>query len=495
MPSQGDEIKAKLNSLSPQQRRMLLQSIPARPRPQASIPRYPLTDVVPQSYSQRRLWYLYKLDPDSSMYNMPQAALFRGPLDYSCLQQAFDDVVARHGVLRTVFADENGVPVQKVASHRAHRIELVDLSHEKSTQCEAQGLALAQEIADRPFDLVHGPVVMMTIIKLQDHVHLMVINMHHIISDGWSVTIFVQDFLELYRSRIQCRPAQLPRLTIAFSDFVQWQLERLRGDVLQRQLDFWQARLAGIQPLALPFDRAPTVHTSARSGYEKIELSPQARNQLLAVAEDCECTLFMAILAVFKVVLYRYSGQADINVGVPVAGRNRIETENLIGFFANTALIRTDLGGEPAFRELLLRVRESALEAFAHDETPFEKLVELIQPDRDIARNPLFQVMFILQNTAKPVIDIPGVQAQMLDSYNSTVKFDMLAEFYDTDKGLRGGIGYRSDLFEAGTMAQFARAFGEVVAAVSAGPHAKITDIVLATARPSVVESFSDFLE
>lgn len=496
MPSKGDEIKAKLNGLSPRQRRVLLQSIPAKPRRREVIPRHPLTGVVPQSYSQRRLWYLYKLDPGSSMYNMPQTAMFRGPLDYACLQLAFDDVIARHSVLRTVFADEKGVPVQKIAPELRHPLEWVDLSHEDPAQVEAKGLALAQEIADRPFDLVHGPLVMMTLIRLQEQVHLMAINMHHIISDGWSITIFVRDFLEFYRARTQDRPPQLPELPIAFSDFVQWQLERLSGDLLQQQLNFWQTQLAGLQPLALPFDRAPTVHTSARSGYEKIELPPAVRNQLVAVAKACECTLFMAILAVFKIALHRYSGQVDICVGVPVAGRNRIETENLIGFFANTALLRTDLGGEPDFRELLRRVRESSLESFAHDETPFEKLVELIGPaDRDVARNPLFQVMFILQNTAKAVIDIPSVQTQRLNSYNSTVKFDMLVEFYDIERGLFGGIAYRSDLFDTGTMAQFARAFAEIVTAVIAAPETRIGEIVLARAESPVLESFSDVLE
>jgi hypothetical protein len=495
MVSKGDEIRAKLSAMSPSQRRLLLQSIPATPRRQESIPRHRGIEKLPQSYSQRRLWYLYKLDPDSSMYNMPQAAIFHGRLNYPYLQKAYDCVLKRHSSLRTVFADEDGIPVQRIAAELSQKFEFVDLSHENSTEVEGLGRALSQQIADRSFDLVNGPVVKMTIIKLGEEHHLLVVNMHHIVSDGWSVSIFVRDFLAFYRSLVEQLPPELPHLPIAFSDFVLWQNDRLSGDFLDQQLSFWKDQLACLQPLALPFDRAPSIHTAASSDYERMVLTPELRDRLASVAKDRDCTLFMALLAAFKVVLHRYSGQTDINVGVPVAGRNRIETENLIGYFTNTTLVRTDLGDTPSFADLLLRVRESSLAAFAHDEVPLEKLADVIQPDRDLSRNPLFQVMFILQNTAKTVIRIPSVETELLNTYNSTVKFDMLVEFYETADGINGGIGYRTGLFDRGTMVQFVRAMKEVINFVADEPEARISDIPMTAARQFEIDAFSEKLE
>jgi hypothetical protein len=491
----GGDIKERLKTLSPQQKRLLMQAVSARQKRQERIPRYPATDVVPQSYSQRRLWYLYKLDPGTSMYNMPQAAMFRGPLSIADMEAAFNDVIGRHKILRAVFADRSSGPVQEIHPARHHEIERMDLSDLPRDRAEAEAIALSHKLSDRPFDLVNGPVVTMSIIKVAADEHLLLINMHHIVSDGWSVTVFVQDCLELYCARLENRLPTLPELSIDFVDYIQWQLERLSGEALERQLAYWKGRLAGVQPLALPFDRAPSVHTSARGGYELITLSPQQRDTLFAVAKQSGSTLFMALLAAFKVLLFRYSDQTDINVGVPVAGRNRVETENLIGFFANTALIRTDLSGDPSFRELMQRVREASLGAFAHDEVPLEKLVEQLQPDRDLARNPLFQLMFILQNTAKAKIRIPGVEVELLDSYNSTVKFDVLIEFYEIEGGLTGGLGYRSDLFSKSTMKRFADNFVSLVAAMCADPDAPISESTGCFALAPDTQSFSDVLE
>lgn len=495
MESRRDEIRAKLSALSPQQRRILLQEVPAKSRPLELIPRCPPTDVLPQSYSQRRLWYLFKLDPDSSMYNMPQAAVFRGRLDYPGLQGAFNDVLERHSILRAVFSDEGGTPVQKIAPRVKQEIEFIDLTARNATDLESVGGEVIAQIADRPFDLMKGPLAKMTAIKLRDDHHILVINMHHIVSDGWSVMIFVRDFIEYYRARTEKREPVLPVLPIDFSDFVQWQTARLFGAVLDRQVKFWQAKLAGTQPLALPFDRAPTVHTSAHSGSEPITIAPEIRDDLTSVAKKSGCTLFMALLAAFKILLFRYSGQSDINVGVPVAGRTRVETQQLIGYFTNTVLIRTDLAGDPDFLELIGRVRDTSVEAFMHEEVPLEKLADLTEPDRDISRNPLFQVMFILQNTPKTTISIPGVQTELLKSAPSTVKFDMLVEFSERDQGLFGGIGYRTDLFDKTTMTQFSRSFCEIVAAVAAVPDIKISDIPLSSGVQSASGSFSDLLE
>ncbi|MYM91737.1 condensation protein [Rugamonas sp. FT82W] len=494
----GEDIKARLKTLSPQQRRLLLSTLALPERRIDAIPRYPQRAELPQSYAQRRLWYLHRLDPLTSMYNMPQAARFAGALALEHLQGAFDDVLARHSALRTVFADSPAGPVQRILPAAPQPLELIDLSATDPATVEQRGLELSHAVADRPFDLERGPVARMTVIRLAAHTHLVVINMHHIVSDGWSVAILVRDMIACYQARHAGRAPALPPLPIDFSDFVQWQNQRLTGAELERQLRFWQTRLAGLEPLALPFDRAPSPQTSARGGYEMIKMEAGLRDRLVRLTAECDCTLFMALLAAFKVLLHRYSAQTDINVGVPVAGRNRLETEHLIGFFANTALVRTDLDGEPTFRQLIARVRESALGAFAHDETPLEKIVELVQPERDLARNPLFQLMFILQNTRRPALDMPGLQVQLLDTYNSTVKFDMLVEFYEADGGLTGGLGYRSDLFNSSTMAPFARAFVTVVAAMCADPDARIGDFPLgAGAAPASVagDSFADDLE
>lgn len=486
-------IRQRLSELDAEQRSFVLDT--ARRRllnARAPIPPRKHADHFPLSLPQRRLWYLYQLNPLSTMYNMPECVRMRGPLDVNLFQAAFDDVVARHESLRATFTNEIDGPIQMVSERIDSRIQIVDIEHLPEEEREERGRALLFDIADRPFDLRKGPVIRLSLVRLDREHHFFVVNMHHIVSDGWSMGIFARDFSEFMRAR---RYGQMPRLAplpVRFGDFVEWHIARQTGSTLDAQLDYWRPRLDGVTDLALPFDRPPSAETTERGGFEYIVFPPQLAAQINACAKACGITLFMFLLAAFCVLLHRYSLQTRITVGTPAAGRVRAETENLIGFFANTLLISIDVQPESSFRHVAQLVREASLGAFSHNETPFEKLVEVFQPDRNSVRNPLFQVMFILQNTKKPMLSIPDISLELFAAGSMSVKFDMLLECYETSEGITGYLGYRRDLFNESTAQCFARNYHSLVTGVVTDPHLPIADLSIDI--PAAPPAFNDDL-
>jgi hypothetical protein len=490
-------LSQRFQDLTPHQRQILVEAMRAKAKTAiAPIPRYDHSTFIPQSYTQRRLWFLFRITPDSAMYNMPECARLTGPIELEHFNGAFNDVLERHSSLRTVFTDTEHGPAQTILPVTNQAVEVVQAPFaEGDPNREERVTQMLTDLSNRSFDLENGPLVRMTLIRVGEHLHYLVVNMHHIISDGWSTGVFVADFSECYRARVENRPHRLKPLAIEFADFVRWQQEHMTSARLDTLRRFWRDRLAGVEPLRLPFDRTPTSAVTDRGGYRYVHFDAQTTARLKVLAEQWGATVFMALLAAFKGLLHLYSMQEDITVGVPVAGRTHPSTEDLIGFFANTAVIRTNLGGSPTFKELTERVRNSSLDAFEQEDTPVEMLVEMLQPERPPGRNPLFQVMFILQNTRKPALSLPQIDIKLLAAGSTSVKFDMLFEFAESGEGLTGWLGYRMDLFDEGTMTRFADAFTKLVLAVCEFPDKPLNQIDIPTNPPLEAQDFNDDLE
>lgn len=499
IPGREGYLREKLRSLNPVQRRLFLDAVGERLKAQRlTIPRRENRDRFNLSFSQRRLWYIYQTNPASTMYNMPECVRLRGALDLEVFQAAFNDVVARHESLRVTFRNSNEGPVQFVSEQTDCTIEVIDLSDLDDEQLEDRARALLFEISDRPFDLGCGPVVRLSLVRMAHDHHFLLINMHHIVSDGWSMGVFAQDFSAFVTARMQGTDPELPPLQIGFGDFVEWQIERLNGPVMDEQMAYWQPRLKQVEELALPFDRLPTASTTERGGFEYILFDRTLADGINACARQCGVTLYMMLLAAFCVLLHRQSLQSNITVGSPTAGRVRTETENLIGFFANTLLITSVVRPDMTFREVAQGVRQSALGAFNHDETPFEKLVETLRPDPDSVRSALFQVMFILQNTRKPALNLPGLLIEPFAAGSLSVKFDMLIEFYESPEGITGWLGYRRDLFDERTCKRFASNYHRLLESIVSDPDQYVSE--LSISEPSVgaepvVAAFNDDLD
>ncbi|HIP96962.1 MAG TPA: non-ribosomal peptide synthetase, partial [Anaerolineae bacterium] len=380
----------------------------------------------PLSFAQQRLWFLDQLAPGNLFYNIPMAVRLTGELDVEALEQSLNEILRRHEVLRTTFRAKGGKPVQIIAPELPLLLLVEDLSHLPETEREAEAGRLVQKEARRPFDLSQGPLLRARLLKLGAEEHIAVVTMHHIISDGWSMEVFIRELAALYEAFSQGRPSPLPELPVQYADFACWQREWLQGEVLDRQLAYWKEQL-GNRPLMLdlPTDRPRPAVQSWRGATERFALPTELSKKLRTLSREEGATLFMTLLAAFQTLLYRYTGQEDVSVGTAIANRNRAEIEGLIGFFVNTLVMRTNLSGEPSFREVLKRVREVALGAYTHQDLPFEMLVEALQPERDLSHAPLFQAAFALQNTPMETLELPGLTLSPLDVDSGTAKFDL----------------------------------------------------------------------
>jgi len=357
------------------------------------IPRYANPSGALLSFAQERLWFLDLLQPNSSAYILACCVRLPGALDVEAFQRALSEVLVRHESLRTTFSLADGSPVQAVGQPPPIHTKMFELIGLDSALQRAEILRICKEM-QQPFDLERGPLVRANILRLQPEEYAALLTMHHMVSDGWSLRIFAQDLIALYQAFVSGKPSPLTDLSIQYSDFARWQRSWLTGGVLDRELEYWKKQLAGVSTLNLPTDHPRSRLQSLRGAGEIRIFESALSNQIRAQAQAQRVTLFMMFLAAFQILLSRYSGQQDIAVGFPVAGRSAAQTEPLIGLFANTLVLRSDLSGNPTFRELLAKVRAVTLEALAHQDAPFEKLVELLRPDRDLSRSPLFQVMF-----------------------------------------------------------------------------------------------------
>jgi amino acid adenylation domain-containing protein len=453
----------------------------------------------PLSFAQERLWFMDQLAPGTPFYNIACPLRIRAPLNAPALERALNALVARHESLRTTFPAPGGQPMQAIAPVQRLVLATHNLRELSADAREAEAARLAAEEAQRPFDLAAGPLFRATLIELGHADHLLLLTMHHIVSDGWSVsTVLLPELGAAYTALVGGREPSLPPLPVQYADFAVWQREWLRGDVLDRQLDYWRRRLADLPVLELPTDRSRPAHLAYRGAEHAVSVPADITAALRALGQRHGCTLFMTLLAAFEVLLGRYSGQEDIVVGAPVAGRSQPETERLIGFFVNTLVLRTDLAGDPPFTELLARVREVALGAYANQDLPFEVLVERLHPDRDLGRNPLVQVTFQLFSAPRGRWN--GGSSGNDDAGGSptvdrgTAIFDLALSLTEQGDGLAGRLEYSTELFDAATVERMIAQFATLLEAIVAGPARRLSELPLldAVERDRVLTQFND---
>ncbi|MCB0155793.1 MAG: amino acid adenylation domain-containing protein [Anaerolineae bacterium] len=481
-----DLLAERIAKLSPEKRELLLQQLQKNKKPSgntAAIPPRPEGQApLALSFTQQRLWFLDQLEPGQTTYNICLAIHLRGPLQVSALEQSLTMLVARHEILRTTFETVAGQPSQRIQSPVPLNLELVDLSRLAPDLQTAELEQLTTAEISHSFDLAHGPLLRAKLLRLTAHQHRLLLTMHHIISDGWSLGIIYRELTAFYNATLSQTTVSLPELPIQFADFALWQRTWLSGQVLEKQLAYWQKQLAGASTaLSLPTDHPRPAIQSHHGRQHKFSLSKALSNQLKRFSRQQGATLYMVLLAAFQTLLYRYTGQEDIVVGSPIANRSRVETENLIGFFANTLVLRTDLSGTPSFQELLKRVRQTVLGAQSHQDLPFERLIEVLQPDRDLSRNPLFQVMFILQNTPLVPLELHELSAEIEPIHTGTAKFDLTLALTDTETGLSGTLEYDLDLFEADTIARMIDHFEMILHGLVTHPTHPISEVPLLT--------------
>jgi len=454
------------------------QALQAGNAPAPPVERRNTNHNLPLSFAQQRLWFLDQLEPNSPAYNVPAAIRLEGQLDLAALEQSLNEIVKRHESLRTTFEIVNGEPVQSIASHAELKIDYVDLSQDSDREAKAKQLATDE--ARRPFDLSHGPLLRVAVLRLSDTEHVLLFTMHHIVSDGWSLTVLTNELASLYDAHRGGKVAVLPDLPVQYADFSLWQRNWLQGSVLEDQLAYWREQLQTVPPvLELPADHPRPTVRSLSAARKPFSLGEKVTNDLRALSRREGVTLFMTLLAGFQVLLSRYSGQHDIAVGTPIANRNRGETENLIGFFVNTLVLRADLSGNPSVTELLQQMREVALGAYTHQDVPFEKLVEELQPERSLNNTPLFQVVFSLQNTAVQPLELEGLNVTLLESETGVSKFDLVFSLRETSNGLEGSLEYSTDLFEGETVEQMLSHYRNVLSEIAADPDVHIEDVSL----------------
>ena len=437
---------------------------------------------APLSLAQQRLWFLDQLEPGNLFYNIPTVIRLTGQLDQDALQAALDEIIRRHESLRTTFGDEDGQPVQIIHEHLPVEPDIIDLRGLSDGEREQEAARLIRETVRTPFDLAAGPLLRARLIRLADDEHIAVLVMHHIVSDGWSMGVFVNELTTLYEAFVQGRPSPLPPLRIQYADYAIWQRQHFEGEALEKQLDYWRKQLEGLPPLLeLPTDRPrPPIQTSNGATYT-FRLSRELTDRLEQLSRDQGVTLFMTLLAGYQTLLSRYSGMEDIAVGSAVANRSRAELEPLIGFFVNTLVFRTDLSGAPSFKELLKRVREVTLGAFAHQDVPFEKLVDALQPERNLSHTPLFQVAFALQNLPMQARELPGLTVAPVEADSATAQYDLLLMVSEDDAGLAAAMQYNTDLFDESTIARMMRHWEMLLTGAVEDPNRPVTRLPLLT--------------
>jgi hypothetical protein len=482
-----NELSERISGLSPEKLELLMKRLEKKvapnfppqviPRRQIRSPRAPL------SYAQERMWVLYKLDPSSSAFNISVAVRLEGKLDTVALKRALGALVRRHEVLRTTFdvTADGGQPFQSVHTPPSYwPLPVTDLGHlPPSTRNDEMRRLIAVEAA-RPFNLEAGPTFRTALLRLGAEEHVLLLSLHHIVTDGWSMGILVRELTVLYESK--GTPSALPALPIQYADFAVWHRQWLQGEVLKKQLDYWRRQFDDLpSALELPTDYPRRAVQSFRGGREFISLDEKLSQELKELGQREGATLFMTLLAAFQLLLHQYTGQDDIVVGSNIANRNRGAVEKLIGFFVNNVVLRTSLAGNPTFRELLARTRDVTLGAYGHQDVPFEMLLESIRLQRHEHLVPPFQVMFVLQNAPFPTVEVNGLRLSMLDSSNETSNLDLVLYMNETGRQLTAQLHYNTDLFAATTIRRMLERFQNLMQAIAENPDAKITSLSMGT--------------
>src|SRR5205809_3097967 len=498
-PSKANSIalKQRLAGLSANQRALLLRRLGedksevvsagewrAIPRAQPlRVEEHPRVAVYPASRGQQRMWFLHHYAPGSPVYCVPSAFHLVGPLNVAWLEAAFGAVIQRHDMLRTTFAMENERLFQRVAASPAFQLRQINLEAIPADIRKASAERCLAEETCRPFDLAAWPPFRAVLIRLQPTEHVLLLVLHHIISDGWSRSHFYRELSAAYPALASNRPAPVRELPVQYADYSAWQEDWLESGALKTQTAYWKTKLASEpEPLELPSDRARLATESFRGGRCSRRLDPQLTTALKARAQEEGATLFMILLAAFKTLLHRYTGHDDLIVGVPIANRQRVEVEGLIGFFANTLVMRTTFPTDLTFRELLRRVKQTAVEAYANQDMPFERLVELLQVRRDASRTPLFQASFAMQDFPEVVFELPGIQTAPWFVTTHTSKFDFSLTLERSAEGWTAAAEHSTDLFDADRVERMLEHWHVILANVVANPTQRVSEIPLLTA-------------
>jgi amino acid adenylation domain-containing protein len=474
-----------------------------QPAPLRNIaPRPPGSPAEP-SFAQERLWFLDQLNPDSAVYNVPLLVRLAGPIDPTVFEQSVNEIVRRHEALRTTFATVDGRPVPIVSPDLKVGLTILDLASDPEEERIGNAHELLHQAAALPFDLIQGPLIRTTLLRLDEQDHFFLVVMHHIVSDGWSLMLFFQELAAIYAAFARGEQSPLAELTIQYADYAAWQREWLKGEILQTQLAYWKEKLAGNLPiLDLPVDRPRPAVQTFNGAREWLVLSEELTAAVTALGRREGVTAFITLLAAFKVLLWRNTGQEDVIVGSPIANRPQTETESVIGFFLNNLALRSDLSGNPDFRTMLARVRKTALEAYANQDVPFEKLIEVLKPERSLSRSPVFQVYFNLFNFTDQ-ISLPGSDKTIsfvdawAQSREDLSKFDLTLYAGRQDRELKLAFVYNTDLFDADTIKRMLIQFRALLEAVVADPAKPISEFSLGTSdlRSNLVRPTNAFVE
>ncbi|HYO64694.1 MAG TPA: MupA/Atu3671 family FMN-dependent luciferase-like monooxygenase, partial [Archangium sp.] len=443
-----------------------------RPENPSAVTRVPRDRALPLSFAQQRLWYLDQLEPGNVAYNNPSALRLSGALDVGSLERALNEVVRRHEVLRTTFALEDSGPVQRIAESLPVPLPVVRLEAEGDR--DAAIARWAREEARRPFDLAAGPLIRAALLRVDDTEHVLLVTPHHIVSDGWSAGVMMKELAVLYAALVSGAASPLPELPVQYADYSVWQAEWLRGPALQAELSWWKESLADVPALQLPVDLPRPAVQTYRGARHSFSISRPVADALVALSRREGATLFMVLMAAWQALLSRYSGQEDFAVGTALAGRNRPEVEPLVGCFVNSLPLRADMSGAPTFLELLGRVRRTALGAFAHQEAPFEKLVDALRVSRDPSHSPIFQTMLVLHNTPMPTVRLAGLTLSGMELHTGSAKMELSLELRETAEGLWAGLEYNTDLFHPETASQLASHFVLLLEGISAAPERRL---------------------
>ena len=470
-----------ITNLTLEQRALLEQRL-KRKRAGAARVRIPSQgrqqNSFPLSFAQQRLWFLHRLAPESHAYNIPNAVHASGPLNLPALEQSINEIRRRHEVLRTTFTAQEGKPMQVIAPPEMLSLPLIDLSGLLVPSRETHARALVGAESCRPFNLTDEPALRVNLLRLGAHAHIILFTMHHIASDSWSMSVLVREVAALYDAYSNGEPSPLPELPIQYADFAVWQRQWFQGDELENQQAYWKRQLSGAPPfLELRTDRPRPAKQTFQGALHSLALSKDLSVALQTLSNKLGVTLFMTLLAGFNLLLHYLTNQDDIVVGTDVANRGRIETESLIGFFVNQLVLRTNISGNPTFQELLARVREVTLGAYANQVLPFEKLVEILNPDRSLMHSPLFQVKLILNNAPTGVLDLPHLKLGSLNGERTTAQLDITLPLWETPEGIGGWINYNTDLFDPTTIARFAALFEKLLSTVVLRPGARVKEL------------------
>jgi amino acid adenylation domain-containing protein len=450
------------------------------------------TAVFPLSFAQQRLWFLYQLAPDNPFYNVPAAIRLIGTLDQTALERSFQEIVRRHAALRSRFTTLEGQPRQVVQAHMDFELAVINLQSVAADDRERISQQLASAEAQRPFNLTTDPLLRVTLLQSAPTESVLVLTMHHIVADGWSLGVLMRELAACYTAFVEGRSPNLPPLPLQYSDFAIRQRQELQGEILENQLTYWRKQLQDLPGLDLPDDRPHPATQTYRGATLPLHIPQPLTQALQSFSQQSGASLFMTLLAAFQTLLWRYTGQDDFAIGSPIANRHHSDLEGLIGFFVNSLVLRADLSGNPTFRELLQRVRTVALEAYEHQDLPFEKLVEGLDPDRDPSRNPLFQVAFALQNAPMQPLELPGLRLEPAHLESGSTRFDLevhlwepahgLKTLWQSQEGLSGFISYSTDLFEHNRIHRLIGHFQTLLQSIIANPDARVAELPFLTA-------------